>query len=231
MLKGLIQGKVKSLKSAAKMLFWGSMSGYGFYQSKKMIGNGSVTSGIILANIAASVTENTARGDNPFSYLGYTIGPARIQIATPFAGHNKTLFDIQISPSEMIRFGLAMDSSDRIRFRNGMIAFEADDYYRDNARGWTYGMYPTTVAGVPDHVFLHESIHVVQNIQTMSVSPQPLNHLLNKGLEGKKLFNISFMNFNYASLITGINLNEEDPRFTNWNEIEAYALAKEMSSN
>ncbi|MCK4888992.1 MAG: hypothetical protein KAS97_03615, partial [Candidatus Aminicenantes bacterium] len=46
LIRGLIQGKVKSVKSAAKMLFWGSLSGYGFYESKKMIGEGLVTKGI-----------------------------------------------------------------------------------------------------------------------------------------------------------------------------------------
>ncbi len=45
LLKGIIQGKVKNLKSAGKMLFWGSVAGYGFYESKKMIGKGQVTTG------------------------------------------------------------------------------------------------------------------------------------------------------------------------------------------
>ena len=227
LLRGIIQGKVKNLKSAGKMLFWGSVSGYGFYEAKRIIGKGHVTEGVILANIAASITENTARGDNPFSYLGYTIGPARIQIATPLAGKNKALFNIQISPRDIIGIANVLKWSDSASFRNGMITFEADESYRGNARGWALGMYPTVVAGVPEHVFYHESIHVVQYIQTMSLSPQPLNCLLDRGIEGKKLFNISLMNFNYASILTKISLNEEDPRLTNWHEVEAYALAQE----
>ncbi len=227
LLRGIIQGKVKNLKSAGKMLFWGSVSGYGFYEAKRMIGQGHVTEGVILANIAASVTENTARGDNPFSYLGYTIGPARIQIATPLAGKNKTLFNIQISPRDIIGLVNVLKWSESVSFRNGMIAFEAIESYRGTARGWALGMYPTVVTGVPEHVFYHESIHVVQYIQTMALSPQPLNCLLDKGIEEKKLFNISLMNFNYASLLTKISLNEEDPRLINWHEVEAYALAQE----
>lgn len=227
LLRGVIQGKVKSVKSAAKMLFWGSLSGYGFYESKKMIGEGSVTAGIILANISASITENTARGDNPFAYLGYTLGPVRMQIATPLAGKDKTLFNVQVSPMDVLGFATAMSRADSVSFRNGMIAFEADEAFVGNARGWALGMYPTIVNGVPEHVFYHESIHVVQYIQTMSVSPQPLNCVLDRGIEGKKLFNISLLNFNFASILNGFTLNDKDPNVEIWNEIEAYALAKE----
>ncbi|MCK5003803.1 MAG: hypothetical protein KAS21_01880 [Candidatus Aminicenantes bacterium] len=227
LIRGLIQGKVKSVKSAAKMLFWGSLSGYGFYESKKMIGEGLVTKGIILANISASITENTARGDNPFAYLGYTLGPARIQVATPLAGKDKTLFNVQISPMDAIGFAIAMSRADSVSFRNGMISFEANEAFTGNARGWALGIYPTVVTGVPEHVFYHESIHVVQYIQTMSVSPQPLNCLLDRGIEGKKLFNISLLNFNFAAILNGFTLNDKNPNVEIWNEIEAYALAKE----
>jgi len=228
LLKGIIQGKVKNLKSAGKMLFWGSVAGYGFYESKKMIGNGQVTTGYILANISASVTENISRGDTPFSYLGYTLGPVRIQVKTPFKSKNKTLLNVNVSPADVIGFFTAKNSSDTLRFRSGLLTFEANDFYRDTARGWTYGIYPTVVSGVPEHVFYHEAIHAVQYVQTMSISPQPFNCPLDRGLEQKKLLNISLLNFNYASLITRASLNNEtDPRLDNWNEVEAYALARE----
>ena len=227
LLKGIIQGKVRNLKSAGKMLFWGSVAGYGFYESKKMIGKGNVTTGFILANIAASVTENISSGNTPFSYLGYTLGPARIQIKTPFNRKDKTLLNIKVAPADIIGFFNAKRLSDRLTFKNGMISFEANDYYRGTARGWAYGVYPTVVTGVPEHVFFHESIHVVQYIQTMSVSPQPFCCPMDEGIDTQKLINISLLNFNYASLITKISLNEEDPRLVNWHEVEAYALAQE----
>jgi hypothetical protein len=226
LIRGLIQGKVKSFKSAAKMLLWGSAAGYGFYESKRMIGNGSVTGGVILANISASISENTSRGDNPLAYLGYTIGPARINIATPFAGKERTLFNIQISPMDIIGFANAMKNADKVSFRNGMISFESTTPITENSRGWTMGIYPTVVSGAPGHVFNHETIHVVQYIQTMAVSPQPLTCLLNKGATHKKLINISLLNFNYVSILNGFTLNEKSPNIEIWNEIEAYALAK-----
>jgi len=227
LLKGLIQGKVKSFKSAAKMLFWGSVSGYGFYESKKMIGNGSVTPGVILANISASISENVSGGEGPLDYLGYTLGPARITVATPFAGKGKTIFNVQVSPMDILNFANAMKYADKVSFRNGLISFEASEPLTPSSRGWAIGIYPTVVNGVPEHVFNHEAIHAVQYIQTMTVSPQPLSRLIHKDSSAKKWFSISLLNFNYVSILNGLTLNDKSPSHDIWNEVEAYALAKE----
>lgn len=230
LLKGIIQGKVKNLKSAGKMLFWGSVAGYGFFEAKRIIGKGHITEGVILANISASITENTARGDNPFSYIGYSIGPARIQVATPLAGKNRTLFNIKVSPMDLYGFVISLNRADRIKFRNGMITFEANEPFVGNVRGWTLGMYPTIVVDKPEHVFSHETIHVAQYIQTMSISPQPFTKLLSNEEGSRRTFRASLLNFNYLEVFNGLTFNGNEPNHEIWNEVEAYALAKEKTT-
>ena len=56
LIRGVIQGKVKTFKDVLKTLVWGSAAGYGFYEAKKMIGNGKVTAGVMLANLSASIS-------------------------------------------------------------------------------------------------------------------------------------------------------------------------------
>jgi hypothetical protein len=46
LVRGLIQGQVHNFKDAVKCLAYGSASGYGFYQSKKLVAGNHVFSGV-----------------------------------------------------------------------------------------------------------------------------------------------------------------------------------------
>jgi len=233
LLKGIIQGQVKSFKSAGKVFLWGSVAGYGFYKSKTMIGNGNVTAGVVLANLSASVTENVTRGDNPFSYLGYTLGPVRFRFATPLSGKNRTLLNVDISPMDIYTFVWSLKQSNNISFRNGLLSFQADkapDLFSDwTIRGWTIGMYPTIVKNKPEHIFFHESIHVIQYLQEMSISSKIFSKVVTKDNDFKKLLRVTFLNINYVDILNGftINSNSDNPDRTSWKEAEAYTLATE----
>lgn len=234
LLKGIIQGQVKSFKSAGKVFLWGTAAGYGFYEAKKMIGNGSVTPGVILANLSASVTENVTRGDNPFSYLGYTLGPVRLRFATPLAGKDRTFLNVDISPMDIYTFVWSMKRSNSVSFKNGLISFQADSYPDTsnnwNIRGWTMGIFPTVVKDKPEHIFYHESIHAMQYLQEMSLSPKLFSKVFSKDIDSKKFIRFSFLNVNYVDVLNGftINSNSDNPDRTSWKEAEAYSLATEI---
>ena len=93
-------------------------------------------------------------------------------MATPFADKPQARINLSVSPGELLSFANSIRNADRISFRNGMITFVANETIAPNALGWTQGVYPTVMFGQADYVFNHEAIHVVQNIQMMSISPE-----------------------------------------------------------
>ena len=153
---------------------YGAASGYGFYQAKKQVAAGHTFSGVLLANLSASVIDNVTSGEGPLSYLGFTLPLVRLEIATPLARHNRSLLRFTVSPRDAISLAMAFSKSDRVSLRGGMLAFEADTPLAAGVRGWAYSIFPTVVSGKPESVFRHEMVHVVQSLQLMAASPEPL---------------------------------------------------------
>lgn len=172
LVRGILQGKVKNLKDIGKMLWWGGVSGYGFYQSKNLISKGKILPGVIMANLSASVTENVSTGNHPLSRIGYSVGFARINITTPFNKNKDAIINFDISPKEIIALAVAIKHSNKIVFKNGLISFKAKEKF-GNAIGWCVGIFPTVVTNTKEYVYNHEVIHMVQNLQLMSVSYEP----------------------------------------------------------
>jgi hypothetical protein len=71
--RGLVEGRFDRAEEVGRAFFWGAASGYGFYQAKRMVGNGRFLHGLGLAYLSASVVENTSSGrpirwcEKPFS--------------------------------------------------------------------------------------------------------------------------------------------------------------------
>lgn len=228
LLKGVIQGKVKSFKDVTRTLFYGSVAGYGFYQSKKIIGNGHITSGLLLASLSASISENAALGRHPLSHIGYTLGPARIEFATPFADEPAAIVNLSVIPRELAGFVRSIKEGSRLSFRNGMFVFTAADGIQPRALGWTRGMFPTVTQNhQTGYVYNHETIHVVQNIQAMSLSPEPLvNSEMGFGQSKPKLFAFSGMRMNFLGLGMDLFADKLQAYETNIYEMEAYHFAQ-----
>ena len=228
LIRGVIQGKVKTFKDVLKTLVWGSAAGYGFYEAKKMIGNGKVTAGVMLANLSASISENVSLGDHPLAYIGYTIGPARIEIATPFAKKPQAFFNITASPADLVTLFYSLTNANRITFRNGLITFMADEPIAENVLGWTHGIYPTILPDQPSFVFNHEAVHAVQHLQLMSISPELF--IENKSNSDFKPSLVRFQGLrgnalgSLRDLLFGRLYSEGE---TNWWEIEAYNFASD----
>jgi len=226
LLKGFIQGRVHDVKDAGRMLLYGGMAGYGFYQAKAMISRGALTSGIVLANLSASVCENVAWGEHPLAYIGYSLGPARVKLATPLARSNHALFHINLSVKQVTDLVFTVAHADHFRFQHGLVCFQASQRLNNGAIGWTKGLYPTVLQGTPDYVFQHEIVHVVQNLQLSCVSPyEPL--LRDPGTRrhpAKSLF--WFEGFKVDLLSVASDLSYMAVNYENaWQELEAYHFA------
>jgi len=228
LLKGILQGKVKNFKDGVKTFFYGSVTGYGFYEAKKMIGKGHVTAGIILANLCASITENVASGYHPLAYLGYTIGPARIEVATPIARDPVAIFNVSVTPGDLLTFYYQWKQADRILFRNGMITFIADEPIYANALGWTRGIYPTVLDGQPDYVYNHEVIHVAQHLQMMTISPEwSMSSKMRSNNKKPGLIQFNGLRWNVLGMGMDLLTYELQSYRDNIFEVEAYHFATE----
>ena len=228
LVRGLLQGQVHNFKDAIKCLAYGSVSGYGFYQSKKLVAANHVFSGVLLANLSVSVIDNVTAGEGPLSYLGFSLPLARIEIATPLAKQKRSLLRVTVSPRDAISLALSLSKSDRVSLRNGMLAFEADTPLAENVRGWAYSMFPTVLSGTPEWVYQHEMVHVVQSMQLMAASPEPFlkSH---RREEGKAKF-LDFAGFRAQTLglVNDLTMAKLQSYDKYWREAEAYSLVQSL---
>ena len=224
LVRGLIQGHVHNLRDAVKMLTYGAASGFGFYQAKKQVAAGRTFNGVLLANLSASVVDNVTAGEGPLSYLGFTLPLVRLEVATPLAKKPHSLVSVSFSPRDAISLAMSLAKADRVAIRGGMLAFEADTPLAENVRGWAYSIFPTVVSGKPDAVFRHEMVHVMQSLQLMAASPEPLlkGHRRERGK--MKLLSFSGFRMQALGLVNDFTLARFQSYDDYWKEAEAYAL-------
>lgn len=222
--RGLLQGKVHNVKDAVKMLTYGAASGFGFYEAKKQVSAGHTFSGVLLANLSASVIDNVTSGEGPLSYLGFTLPLVRLEIATPLAKRNRSLLRFTVSPRDAISLAMAFSKSDRVSLHGGMLAFEADTPLAAGVRGWAYSIFPTVVSGKPDSVYRHEMVHVVQSLQLMAASPEPLVHDYRRETGKAKLLDFAGVRLQAIGLVNDLTLAKSQSYNRYWKEAEAYAL-------
>lgn len=235
LISSAVQGHLRGA-DVVRSLVAGSVAGYGFYEAKAMVGRGKTRRGWILANVAGSITENTAAGRSPWAQIGYSLGPIRIRVPLGTldpAADSYLLVDA--SEYEAVRLIDAWRDNDRTTFRSGIIAFERDTVYARQGNlitvGRTWGMFPGVWRGTGGDVWAHEVIHAVQSLQADSVEPRwpYLSYEPRPLPDGRKRI-IRFEHFkpgafNYANArILGTQRYEN-----RWMEIEAYRLAQDQS--
>ena len=221
--RGIVSGQVKSVGDALKMVAYGGAAGFGFYQAKNLVAKGNITSGVALANLSASVCENVSYGQHPLAYIGYTLGFSRIRIATPLAKNPRAIVNLEISAHDIVNTFMAVKHADSFSFKGGLFSFSAKDAYKNNALGWTFGPYATTMQNAPDRVFAHEAVHVIQNLQLAASSPyEPF--LKKSGSRTAKLFAFSGLKIDALALANNMAMNAQDYE-SQWKEIEAYSFS------
>ena len=220
--RGLVQGQIKSVGDALKMAAVGGAAGYGFYQAKNMVASGHITTGMALANLSASVSENVALGQHPLAYIGYNIGFSRIRVATPLAKNPAAIINFDVSARDIVSTVMAIKHADGFAFKGGLFTFTAKESYSGKAIGWTFGPYATVLEGTDDSVIGHEAVHVVQNLQIMAASPY--EPLMRNTSRNTKLFGFSGIRLDTLSIVNDLAMGAQDYR-SQWKELEAFQLA------
>ena len=169
-----VQGRLRNREDWVRCIGWGVGSGYGYFRAKELAGLGHVRAGVAVANLAASVTRNTAAGRPAFSRLGMTVGPLRLDVSTPFDEKGTPPLHVQGSLYETVSLIEAWWRNEQLVWRGGLIAFHNHrgyDAYHRHFTGFTVGVYPGTTHDATAVTWHHESIHAIQSIQGDSLEP------------------------------------------------------------
>jgi len=220
-----VQRKVHSARDAVRCLAAGTVAGVGFYQAKRLVARGDITSGWLVANASTSIVENTTAGEHPLGRIGYTFGPLRLRVATPLDRARESYVDVDLSAVETGFLVRAINEADDFDIRDGMLWYETNQPGRDEAgrvvHGTTWGIFPGVWRGADEHTWHHEAVHSVQSLQLDSVEPPALT------IERERRpMRIRYVRAGALNLTD--NLVMAQTRYERrWAEIEAYRLTED----
>jgi hypothetical protein len=219
--QGRLQKRVQTGRDAARCFAAGGAAGIGFYQAKRLVADGDITTGWLLANLSTSVVENTAAGEHPFSRIGYTFGPFRLRFATPADRAHESYVDLDLSVVETAFLARMIIDADDVDVRDGMLQWETDQRLSEGGQvfnGYTWGIYPGAWTRARESTWNHEAVHAIQALQLDSVEPPALT----LGRD-RKPFRIRYVRAGAVNLTDnlfwGAHAYQE-----RWVEIEAYRL-------
>ncbi|HEV7767416.1 MAG TPA: hypothetical protein VGQ76_20615 [Thermoanaerobaculia bacterium] len=225
--QGRLQHRTLTRNDAARCFAAGTVAGVGFYQAKRFVADGDVTKGWLTANVATSIVENTTAGEHPLSRIGYTFGPFRLRVATPFDRARESYVDLDVSVAETMFLARAIGHADDIDIRDGMIAYETDRPLVENRRvfhGYTWGIFPGVWRGADEFTYRHEAVHAVQSLQLDSVEPPALTFHRTRRPFRLRHVRAGVVNLTDNIFNAGV-LDYED----RWAEIEAYRLTRDQA--
>ena len=207
----------------ARCLAVGAIGGLGYYQSKRMAGDGHITTAWLLANLTSSVVENTTAGEHPLSRVGYSFGPLRLRVATPLDKTKESIVDIDLNAAEVGYLTRAVIDADDVDIRDGMIWYETEapsvDEQGRAVHGFTWGLFPGVWSGARDDVAHHETVHAVQALQLDSVEPPAL--VLDRE---RRPVRVRYLRLGLLNLSDNLG-SQLVPYEDRWVEIEAYRFA------
>ena len=221
----VVQKKVKSWRDAGRCFAAGAVAGAGFYQAKRLAADGHITRAWIVANASTSVVENTTSGEHPLSRLGYTFGPLRLRVVTPFDRAQESLVDLDLSAVELGYLVRTVVDADDVDIRDGMIWWETRERLVEDDRtftGYTWGIYPGLWQHARDSTRNHEAVHAIQSLQVDSVDPPIFTEERGRKLIRIRHFRLGALNFS-DNLFHGTR-----PYHERWGEIEAYRFADDI---
>ena len=222
----LVRAKLtKTPPKHARCLAAGAIGGAGFYQAKRMAGDGHITTAWLVANLTSSVVENTTAGEHPLARVGYSLGPLRLRVATPLDRARESILDIDVNAAEVGYFARAVLDADDAGFRDGMIGYETEapdvDEQGRAVHGYTWGVFPGVWRGARQEVWHHEAVHAVQALQLDSVEPPVLT--LDRERRPVRVRHVRLGLLNVTDNV-GAQLQPYEDR---WVEIEAYRMAND----
>lgn len=217
----LVQKRVQSGRDAFRCFATGAVAGAGFYQAKRFASRGDIATGWIIANAATSLVENTTAGEHPLSRLGYSFGPFRLRVVTPFDAKRESLADIDVSAAETIYLARAYGDADDFDVRDSMVWWETRRPVTEDDlvfHGYTWGMFPGTWSRARSRTWSHEAVHAIQALQLDSVDPPVLT--LGRSWAGIRIRHVRAGAVN----LTDNLLQGRRAYHHRWAEIEAYRL-------
>ena len=220
-----LQKKSLTRSDAARCFGAGAVAGVGFYQAKRLVARGDITTGWLAANAASSIVENTTAGEHPLGRLGYTFGPFRLRVATPLDRARESYVDVDVSAAETIFLARAIGDADDIDVRDGMIAFETrEPIFEDDVvyHGYTWGIFPGVWQGAGESTPRHEAVHAVQSLQLDSIDPPLLT--FHRGRRPVRLRHVRAGVLNLTDNIFNAQVLDYEDR---WAEIEAFRLTED----
>jgi hypothetical protein len=230
LVRGAIQHNVHSLADAGRCLGAGAAGGYGAYEAKVLVRDGRVQQGWLLANAAASLSENAAAGKRPWAQLGYTLGPLRLRVAAFDRGADAYSY-VDVSAIETIALVYARGKNDSVHFRSGLIAFQRNTPYPPSDgsgpyAGYTYGVFPGVYTFTGPDVWYHEVIHAIQSLQLDAVEPSFARLTFHPAPSARRrIIRFDHLQLGLVSLANG-NVLAHQRYEERWTEIEAYRLAQ-----
>jgi hypothetical protein len=228
-IRGWIAGNIKSFKDAGKCFIYGSAAGFGFYESKALAAKGNILAGVLLANLSVSVAENVAMGEGPLDYLGFAFPFVHLQVATPLAKNPSAIFDVSFNSRDIASFITSISNAKHVSFRNCLLTFTADEPMSKGSLGWTAGIFPTTLASSSAQVMNHEAIHVIQNLELMAISPEPLLSRKSNPDQNKKFLRFSGTRLQAFGWANDLILHTAQKYDNRWKEIEAYDFSSPVT--
>ncbi len=220
-----LQKKSLTRRDAARCFGIGSVAGVGFYQAKRLVARGDITTGWLAANVATSLVENTTAGEHPLGRIGYTFGPLRLRVRTPLDRARESYVDIDVSAAETMFLVRAIGDADDIDVRDGMIAFETrEPIVEDDVvfHGYTWGIFPGVWRGADEFTPRHEAVHAVQSLQLESIEPPLLT--FHRSRRAVRLRHIRAGALNLTDNIFNAQVLDYEDR---WAEIEAFRLTED----
>ena len=209
----------------ARCLAAGAIGGAGFYQAKRMAGDGHITTAWLVANLTSSVVENTTAGEHPLARVGYSLGPLRLRVATPLDRAHESILDVDVNAAEVGYFARAVLDADDVDLRDGMVWYETEapdvDEQGRAVHGYTWGLFPGVWRGAREDVWHHEAVHAVQALQLDSVEPPALT--LDRERRPVRVRHVRLGLLNVTDNLGAQLLPYED----RWVEIEAYRMAND----
>jgi hypothetical protein len=225
LVQGRLQKRTLTRRDAGRCFAAGGVAGVGFYQAKRLVARGDITTGWLAANLATSVVENTTAGEHPLSRIGYTFGPLRLRVATPLDRARQSYVDVDVSAAETIFLARAIGDADDMEVRNGMIWYETREPIVEGDRvfhGYTWGIFPGVWRGADETTVRHEAVHAVQSLQLDSIDPPALT--FHRARRNVRLRHIRAGALNLADNIFNAQALDYEDR---WAEIEAFRLTED----
>jgi hypothetical protein len=219
------QKHLHSFRDAARCLGFGAIAGAGFYQAKRLAARGDITQGWLVANASTSLVENTTAGEHPLGRVGYTLGPLRLRVATPFDRTRESRIDLDASLVEIGFFARAIQTADDFDIRDGMLAYETDRPIREDGvvfQGYTWGVFPGVWRRAAPHTRDHEVIHAIQSLQLDSAEPPAMTVD-----RQPRFFRVRFIRAGALNLADNLYAQQLDYN-RRWAEIEAYRLTQDI---